>query len=427
MKNLFKTIIKDFHAAGIPVHKKRDLSVPINSGKIVNIIGSRRAGKTFYFFQLIDHLLKSTSIENIIYVNFEDERLSTEAKDLQYLVDAYFELYPEQNSPLFFFFDEIQYITGWEKFVRRLYDTVSKNIFLTGSSSKLLNKEIAYSLRGRSITYELFPLSFSEYLRFINVEISNSFSTRQKSIIQNKFERYLTGGGFPELVSAEEQLKPRIFQSYFEVMIYRDIIERYKIASITSLKIFIKKCMANTSNKLSINKLFNELKSQGVKTSKDTLYLFTEYVQDCYLLFLVNKYSESLSIQSVSDKKIYCIDNGLANAVSFKFSEDRGRMLENLVFLEMKRRGEEVYYYSNKVECDFVVSRKNKIVQAVQVTKALHSGNIEREIAGVSEAIKVFDLECGLILTEEDASLPRGIDVKIEIKPVWRWLLESSG
>lgn len=423
MKDLYKNIIKDFHLNGILEYKKRDYSVPINSGKIINIIGSRRAGKTYFFYQLIDEITKNTSLENIIYINFEDERISAEQKDLQFLLEAYFELYPNNSKNIYFFLDEIQYVEGWEKFVRRIYDTISKNIFITGSSSKLLNKEIAHSLRGRSITFEIFPLSFKEFLGFNNIDSDDIHSTKQKALIKNAFNNYIKEGGFPEVISAEDNIKSKIFGSYFDVMIYRDIIERYGVTNTSALKLFIKKCISNTSNKISINKLFNELKSQGIKISKDSLYQFSEYVQDCYLLFLINKYSESLSVQIAGEKKIYSIDNGLAKSVSFYFSEDNGRMLENLVFIELKRRGYDVFYYSNKHECDFVFAQKNKIEQAIQVTYKLHPGNIEREISGLYEAIDKFNLTKGLLLTEDTSQIEETKFKKIEIMTVWKWAL----
>lgn len=424
MKELFKTLIKDFHVNGIPKFHERDLHVPVNSGKIVTVIGSRRSGKTYLFFQIMTSILKFSPIENIIYINFEDERLSKKQEDLQYILESYFELYPDSKKPIYFFFDEIQDIPGWEKFVRRVYDTVSQNIFLTGSSSNFLNGEIASSLRGRGIVYELYPLSFNEYLRFNNIDTADTYSTTQRGRIKRSFNKYLVDGGFPEIVFTTDELKHKIFRSYFDVMIYRDIIERYEVRSVSVLKYFIKKSISNTAKRLSVHKLYNELKSQGIKLSKDTLYNFSNYVQDCYLLFLINQYSESLSVQNVNEKKIYCIDNGLANSVSFKFSEDRGRMLENLVFLELKRREKEIYYSTGtKGECDFVIKGKKGISEAIQVTKEIEDGNRERELKGLVEAMNLFGIKQGIILTENQNDEIK-IDKKVvKIKPIWQWLL----
>ena len=344
MKDIIKTVIKDFHKSELPGFKERSLTVPLNSGKIISLIGSRRTGKTYYLYQLISKLLLTVNKENILYINFEDERLNLKSEDLHLIIDAYYELYPENKDSLYIFFDEVQNISNWEKFVRRLYDTVSKNIIITGSSSKLLGKEIASSLRGRAIWYELFPLTFSEYLHFQNIDADDRYSSRNKAKIVKAYANYLFNGGFPEVIFYDAQLRLKTLQSYLDVMIYRDIIEKYDVKNSASLRYFIKKSLANVSNTISVNKLFNELKSLGVKISKDTIYDYINYVQDCYLLYLVNIYSESINVQQTNEKKLYCVDTGLVNSVSFKFSQNTGRMLENEVFMQLRSKGEQVFY-----------------------------------------------------------------------------------
>lgn len=425
MKELLKTIIKDFHAKPLPEFIDRKLSVPINSGKIITIVGSRRAGKTYFMYQLISQLLASINIIDIVYINFEDERLNLKIEDLHLLIDSYYELYPDNTNQLYFFFDEIQNISNWEKFVRRIYDTFSKNIFITGSSSKLLSKEISTSLRGRSVTYEMFPLTFEEYLKFFKIDSSDTYSTRNKSKIIKTFKSYLTQGGFPEVVHYNDDFRTKTLQSYLDVMIYRDIIERYEISNPVALKYIIKKSISNISNYLSINKLYNELKSVGIKVSKDSIYLFLNYIQDCYLLFLVNIYSESINVQNTNDKKIYCIDNGLANNVSFSFSENIGRLLENAIFINLKAKGNSIYYYSNTRECDFVIQEKSKIIKAIQVTAELNSNNRTREIEGLVEALNKFNLKNGLVLTLDQKETINADNKIIEVEPAWKWLIDN--
>lgn len=427
MKDLLKAIIKDFHVKPLPEFIERTLSVPINSGKIISIVGSRRAGKTYFMYQLISKLLASTNINiiDIIYINFEDERLNLKIEDLHLLIDSYYELYPDNTNELYFFFDEIQNINNWERFVRRLYDSVSKNIFITGSSSKLLSKEVSTSLRGRSVAYEMFPLTFKEYLQFFKIDSDDTYSTRNKSKIIKTFKSYLTQGGFPEVVHYKDDFRTKTLQSYLDVMIYRDIIERYEISNPVALKYIIKKSISNVSNYLSINKLYNELKSSGIKISKDSIYLFLNYIQDCYLLFLVNIYSESINVQNTNDKKIYCIDNGLANNVSFSFSENIGRLLENAVFINLKAKGNSIYYYSNARECDFVLQEKSKITRAIQVTAVLDSNNRTREIEGLLEALNKFKLKNGLILTLDQKETIKIENKVIEVEPAWKWLIEN--
>ena len=424
MKNILKSIIADFHKRESPKYIKRNQMVPVDSNKIITIIGARRSGKTYFLYQLMEKLPSNVERSEIIYINFEDERLNFKAEDLNLILESYYELYPTKKKSLYFFFDEIQNIQNWEKFVRRIYDTVSHNIFITGSSLKLLSKEIATSLRGRSISYEIYPLMFDEYLKFKEIDASDISSTRNRARIVNTFNLYLYNGGFPETINYDKELRSKTLQSYLDVMIYRDIIERYEVKNPIALKYFIKKSLSNVSNYLSVNKIFNELRSNGIKLSKDSIYEFINYANDCYLFFLVNIYSESVNVQNTNDKKLYCIDNGLANMVSFKFSEDKGKLLENVVYLHLKRKGYNVFYFSNKKECDFVIQVGTKIHNAIQVTHEINSTNREREIQGLVEAMKYFKLKSGLILTNDQSEEIESEMLKITIKPVWRWVLE---
>ena len=416
MKETLKAIIKDFHKRGVPKLIERDICVPLNSNKIVSIIGPRRAGKTYLMYQVISKIKDTT---NVIYINFEDERLELTSKELNQIIESYFEIYPsKKEKDLYFFFDEIQEINGWEKFVRRIYDTISKNIFITGSSSKLLSKEIATSLRGRTVTYEVLPLSFKEYLKFKKIE-KDVHSTKGKAGLVSCFNGYLEKGGFPETVDMNKELYEKSLRNYFEVMVYRDIVERYDISNISSLKSFIKRLVANTSREFSINKIFNNLKSEGVKTSKDSLYKFLDYCEDAYIIMPISNFSESLSKQTI--KKSYSIDTGLSSMLSFTLSKNKGRLFENVILLELKRRSNEVYYYKERIECDFIIKEKDRITQAIQVCYDLNENNQEREVNGLKEAMKRFGLKKGLIVTYNQKKKIGSIGVI----PAFEWLLEK--
>ena len=430
MKNIIQTIIKDFHKRGLEKFKLRNIDVPIYSGKIITLIGSRRAGKTYLQMQLMSQILKekNISLENIVYINFEDERLDFRTQDLNLIIEGYLELFPNNNlNEVYFFFDEIQEIDGWEKFVRRVYDTISKNIYITGSSAKLLSREIATSLRGRTLTYEVFPLSFREYLTFKQIDIKDVHSTINKSKIKNEFKFYLDKGGFPEIINFNENLTIKTLQNYLDVMIFRDLVERFKITNVEVLKLFIKKAISNVSKEFSINKVFNEFKSLNLKLSKDKLYQYLDNLEEIYLLFFISQYSESIQKQELSLKKVYSIDTGLNLANSFKFSENKGRLLENLVFIELKRRSYEIYYHKQKKECDFVIKEGLDIVQAIQVTKSLEDIDTKkREIAGLLDACSTYRLKTGLILTEDEEYELEQDGVKIQVIPIWKWLLPES-
>ena len=425
MKELFKTIILDFQQI-LPVKnvQPRELDVPVASGKIISLIGPRRSGKTYFFYQLINQLLKRISSEKIVYINFEDERLDIRKEHLQFIIDAYFELYSEVSSAdIFFFFDEIQEIEGWEKFVRRIYDTVSKNIFITGSSAKMLGKEIATHLRGRPLVYRLFPLSFKEFCQFNGVDTSDTHSTRGKARLRKSFYHYLSVGGFPEIPFLQNELISKTLQSYFDVMMFRDIIERQQVRNIPVLKYFIKKLFNTIASEFSINKIFNELKSLGFRVSKDKLYQFLEYVTDSFMFFINSPYEASVTKTQMLNKKIYAIDTGLVNAVTFRYSSDYGKLLENVIFLHFARKDMESYFLRNSFECDFVVNESGKR-GAIQVAYSLiEPGTRKREVNTLLKALDQLNLSRGLIITADEKETLTVADKKIDILPAWEWLL----
>ncbi len=425
MKEIFKRIIKDFHEKKSIKTTKRNINIPTNSKKIITIIGPRRSGKTYLLYQTINELSKTIHKEKIIYINFEDERLNVKKENFQEIIDAYLELYPNnQLEEVYFFFDEIQETQGWEKFIRRLYDQISKKIFLTGSSAKLLSKEIASSLRGRTLNFEVFPLSFKEFLEFKKIDYKNIYSTTNLAKIKTEFETFLTKGGFPETIDQEEDIQNKILQNYFDVMIYRDIIERYEISNTQLLKRFIIKAISNIGKEFSKNKTYNELKSEGFKTSKDSIYKFPNYTEDIYLLFFISKFENSFNKQETSLKKIYAIDSGLINAITYSISEDEGRLLENTVFIELKRQNKRIFYHKEKAECDFLIVEKNKVTEAIQVTKEINESNKDRELKGLIEAMNKFKLKEGLILTNDQETIIKKDNKTIKVKPTWKWLIK---
>ena len=421
MKDQIKKIIKEFHEKDLFETFDREIEIPFNSKKIVTIIGPRRAGKTFLLYNSIKKIKDKT---NVIYINFEDERLDFKKENLDLIFQAYFELYPEKKeSDLFLFFDEIQEISGWEKFVRRVYDNITQKIFLTGSSAKLLSKEIATSLRGRTISYELLPLSFREYLKFKKIK-SEQYTTKGLAKIKAEFKKCLFFGAFPELIDKEDEIRRKSLNDYLDVMIYRDIVERYNVSNVLSLNSFIKKILTNPSQEISINKIYNDFKSQGIKISKDVIYQYSKYLEDAFIIFPIKNYSESMGKQKI--KKFYPVDTGLSTNNFVTLSEEYGKILELVCYLHLRRESKEIYYFNEETECDFIIKEKNKIVQAIQVSKSLKNEKTKlREIKGLLGAMKRFGLKEGLILTkdEEEDFVVEG--KKIRVLPVWKWLLED--
>lgn len=425
-KEIIKNLITDFHKVSTPSAKQRLLEIPINSKKIIALTGVRRSGKTYHLYNAVSRLIKQKiNLKNILYFNFEDERIDKNSFVLNNIIESYQELYPDINlDNCYFLFDEIQNINGWEKFVRRIYEQISKNIFMTGSNSKLLSREISTSLRGRSINYEIYPLNFEEYLNFLDIEI-NLNSTRSISTIINTLERFLVNGGFPELILLDSEIKYKVLQEYFNVMIFRDLIERYDITQTAILKYFCKRVISNSSKEFSVNKIYNEIKSQGYKISKDTIYEFQNYVEAIYLAIFIPKYSHSIVKQEFSMKKVYSIDTGLAASIDAFFLKNKGSVLENLVFLELIKAGKKVLYYSNNFECDFLLIENEQVCEAIQVCFDINSGDTKnREEKGLINACKKFKLKRGLILTIDDENKYTVDGITIEIMPVYKYILQ---
>jgi len=425
-KEVLKTIIREFHTRKLPELIKRELSLPFNSGKIITVIGPRRAGKTYLLYQHILTLIeKGVKKEKILYINFEDERLELFPQTLDFIIQAYVELYPGLNlEECYFFFDEVQNAEKWEKFVRRIYDTISKNIFITGSNSKLLSQEIATSLRGRTVKYELFPLNFREFLKFkkfdFNVNL-DFYDPQKKAMLIKLFKEYLLFGGFPEIPFLEEELKIKTLQEYFEVMLYKDIVERYKIKDTLVLKYFLKRIAESTGKFLSINKIYNELKSLGLRVSKDTLYKYLEFAENAYFIKLLKKHYKSLVKSELAEKKVYLIDSGMLRSIRHLGEEGRGILFETVIFKELLLFSSEVVCFKEKKECDFIVNQN----MAIQVCFSIQDeSTLKREIEGLKEACKYFNLKEGYIITfDEKAELEVNKKLKVYIMPAYEFIL----
>ena len=426
--NIFKQLIRDFHTRSIIKAKSRDYSIPLNTGKIITLIGARRSGKTYLLYQIIEQVLQNTPHKKIIFINFEDERLELQASELNRLLEAVMELYPEENdlSEYYFFFDEIQNIFGWEKFVRRLYDQYSKNIYVTGSNSKLLSSEIATALRGRSLSYTVYPLSFKEYLSFKSIQ-PELYATQGRARVRHALEQYLVQGSFPEIVLLDDTLVQRqILQEYYQVMVFRDLIERYQIRNTQALKFFLKRLSASHSKKVSVNRLYNDLKSAGISVGKTSLYEFMGAAEAIFFTGILKKYSQKISTKELGERKIYLIDNGLFNAIHFQTQADQRKGLEQIVYWELRRRHpapDSISYYRDKTECDFIIQDNGK-TQVIQVCFEMHDSKTrQREIIGLINACHYFSIKEGLIITWNQQETFIQQDVNIRVLSIDEYLL----
>lgn len=381
----------------------------LQTPKIVVITGIRRCGKSTLLKEL------SGNFKNYAYANFEDERfLEFTAKDFNTLLEIFLELDLETGT---LFFDEIQNVSGWEKFVRRLF-TEGYKIFVTGSSSNLLSSEIATSITGRNLKYELFPFSFKEYLLYHRFETKDTYTTKEKASLSRYFEEYVKYGGFPEIVKSRSEKE--LMEIYRDILI-KDLLVRLQIRDSKDFRDLSLYLLSNISRKMSYNALKNTLGFSNTSKVKN----YVEFLEEAYLFFPLNRYDPSLKKQIMSPRKVYSIDTGLVNAVSFKFSENTGPLLENIVFLELKRRFQEIYYHEDKKECDFLVKEKEKIIQAIQVTASITDPKTEkREIEGLKEAMERHKLEEGYIITKNTEKTINLEGRTIHIKPITTWLLE---
>ena len=423
MKKKLKQIIRDFHLLEHFDVKPRELVVPLDTKKIITVIGVRRCGKTSIFYDTINRLTKKIEKEKILFFNFEDERFHFTIDNLDLILESYRELYPHIDmKECYLFFDEIQNVDGWEKFVRRIYDSVSKNIFITGSNSKLLSQEIATMLRGRTISYEVYPLSFKEYLAFEEVEV-DLYSTKSLALIKNRLALFLRDGAFPETINSDSKIRQKILQEYFNVLIYKDLIERFNIQNIVALKFFLKRVLASSTKQISINKIYNDLKSSGIKIGKNSLYDYLDHAKDIFLTMTLDRYDDKIKLV---EKKVYTIDIGLNNAIIFNFSENIGKSMENTVFLELKRRELEIFYLQDRYsECDFIVSDRGVIVHAIQVTYNMSDKETrKREIKGLMSACRRFNLQKGVIISYEESEEFVVDGVEVSVIPLFEFLLD---
>ncbi len=420
-RNEFREIIQEFILSPLPEIVMRGMELPLDVPKIVSLLGPRRAGKTYYLYQLIRQLqlVKKVDRSRLIYVNFEDDRLfPLQLSDLDDLLQTYYELYPANKAKkVWFFFDEIQEVSSWEKFVRRVFDRENCRIYLTGSSSKLLSRELSTTLRGRTLPFEVFPLSFEEFLKFNKVAFHKD-TPEGKSVLLHWLDRWLVQGGFPELVFLPKELHRRTIDEYLDLMLYRDLTERFSIKNPSLLKYLLKYLVSNVANPFSITKTFNDIKSQGYAVSRSTIYDYLSYLEEAFAVFRINIWHRSVRTQALRPDKTYIIDPAFKHALTI--GEDKGRLLENAVFLFLRQKGLQLHYFQQKQEVDFYW--ENGI--PTNVCFEYYTPNTrQREISGMLEALQYLDLEEGLIVTRDQSEIIHQEGKTIKVVPAYAYFL----
>lgn len=423
-REIWIRIIKDFQEFELPKMIERDISIEIDLPikRVISIIGPRRVGKTYLMFQIIKNLLSRGVEKNrVLYVNFESDLLiGCNAADARKMIEIFYEIYPENKCrKVYLFFDEIQNILNWEKCVRAVIDGENSQVFISGSSSKLLSKEISTEMRGRTIPYHVYPFSFKEFLKAKDFKIDKNLSSSQKANVLNLLKRYLNGS-YPETVFFEQE-KEKILKEILDVTIYRDIIERFKVKNVKVLRLLLKGLISSTH--FSIHKFYNYLKSLGINVSKNTIYSYTEYFLDSLILHMLRKYSESYKEIEQTSPKIYFVDNGL---LAVNGVDNLGRFMESTVFLELIRRNANVFYFNmNNKEVDFVLTRKGK-TQLMQVCYSIDDFNTkERELSALAKASKELKCKDMTVVTWDYENVEKYKNKRIKFVPLWKWLLKS--
>lgn len=413
--------------------KKRDIPLPINSGRIITIPGVRRCGKSSRMENVVNELLASgVKRQRFLWVSFDDERLvQMKSDELDMIIESYREMYPDEvMSQVYVFFDEIQLIENWEYFVMRLYKHYTKNIYISGSNATMLSSELKSALRGWPEEEETLPLSFREYCEFKGLN-TDSWLEEDLAKLRIAFYDYNTEGGFPEVVLTENLLlKSKILQTYFDTMLLKDLVEHYRLSNIEVLRYFLKRIMSNLSKPTSIRAIHGDIKSRGLKVSKDDLYDWANHACDIFMFIRIPNYSKSLQKIEASQPKYYCIDNGMRDAVLLPQSNDDGKKLENTVFLQLYRQRlplDRIFYYQGKGECDFVVQHGTEIEKLIQVTWSMKDDETRRrEINGLKEASDVTGCRNLYIVTaDESEEIVVEEGRTIHVVPAWRWLLDK--
>lgn len=437
MMDALKEIILDFQEEALVTGVPRRVAVSTVPGKAMVCIGPRRSGKSTFLFQLIRKLLDAgTSRDNILYLNFFDDRLHFLQRDgLSTVMETYYSLYPEKKNTqtVHCFFDEIQVVPGWEAFVDRIMRTEKCEVYITGSSAQMLSREIATQMRGRALSWELFPFSFREFLDFKGVASAGPWSARRRLLIQNGFDQYWERGGFPEVAGLDRRLRIRTHQEYWGAMLFRDLIERHDISHPRAVSDLAHWLVENIASLYSINRLTGYLKALGYRVPKSAVASYLNWFEDAFFLFTVRIFDASLARANANPKKIYCVDHSLVASISSGILVNTGHLLENLVFTALRRATSEIFYYKSRAgrEVDFVARLGDGSRLLVQVCESLaDSRTKQREVAALRDAMGELNLGTSVLVTrggpagpgeENRIAVDTGV---IEVTAAWRFLLD---
>lgn len=434
MRDVIRQKIVDGIRAEIPPLTPRDVRLPQVPGKAIAVVGMRRVGKTTFLWQVLGERLRAgVPRDALLLFSFEDERLmGMQATDLQMLVEEYYLLYPQKRDRerVVFFLDEIQVVPGWEMFVRRLMDTENVEVFLSGSSARLLSREVATSMRGRALEVRLYPFSFREYLRHHGCEPEQPLahlSKAERSLLQNHFEAYLLEGGFPEAQGVHPADRYQLLRGYVDLVLLRDVIERYNVSHPIALRWMVKALLGNPAGMFSVNKMYNDLRSQGIAIGKESVYSYLSHLEDTFLVRIVPIAASSERQKMVNPRKVYPVDPALIPLYDRSGRANIGHALETCVLLELERRGAEVHYVrtTRGYEVDFLARYWDGHEELIQVCADLSDAQTAgREIRALTEASQVYPHAQPLLITLYPAAytLPEEVTVQTALD----WFLQRT-
>lgn len=414
---------------------QRDARLPEVPGKVHAVTGMRRSGKTTFLRQLLDEQRERVPSERVLYISFDDERLTgIESDQLSHLLEEYYRRYPESRGEetVSWYLDEIQMVPGWDRFIRRVMDTEQVEIVVSGSSARMLSREVHTSLRGRGMETVIHPFSFREFLRYRGEEPSEEprkWTSSDRSFIEKRFKEYILEGGFPETQKLKKALQIELLQGYVNTVLFRDVIERYEITQVAALKWLVRHCLRNPAGSFSVNKLYNDIKAQGLAVSKDSVHKMFGYLIDSFLISTISLATESERKRNTNPRKIYPADPGLIRAFDSSGRENTGRALETTVFNEIERRKGDVGYVKTKdgFEVDFKVRYPGGPTELIQVCAEMDSeATAEREFRALQYADEESPEKTRtiiLVMNREQADTYTGSEV--EVKPAYEWLLEE--
>lgn len=433
-REAFATLVAEFGERELPRPTPRAAALAELPGKADALVGMRRVGKTWRMVQHMVGLLdRGVPRRRLLYVNLEDERLSVQAGELSELMDAWYARYPEVvTQEHWLYLDEVQNVPGWERFVRRLLDQERIHVFVTGSSSKMLSAEIATSLRGRALATEVLPFSFAEALthRSIALPVAWPVGAAERAQLIHAFDLYLESGGFPEVQRVDATMRRCILQEYIDVAVLRDVIERHGVTQVSALRGLVRRLLANPAGKFTANRLYRDLQSQGLSVGKDTVHELLAHIEDAHLVYTVPLWTASTARRNTNPRKAYPVDPALSRVMAFAKPDDVGHRLEDLVYLELRRRGyAEIGYLDTEqgFEVDFCGRDAEGSPQLVQVSAQLSDPDTRaRELRALEAGMAEVGVGHATLVTRHEEETLRLSSGVVRVVPAWRWLLEAQ-